>query len=187
MTKLSLNLSSNPFVNNCSFYLSAGCLFLLLVGVSYWNIASERKVHALKAQMDSSLGQSQQQLGKIEQEEKAIKARLLKPETADFLETVEFINRLIERRTFSWTALLNDLEQLTPGSIQVVSVRPRVVKNEFGIEITANARNSADYIEFIKNLENSDKFQNLTPIYEDLSKTPGFSGKQISIAVRYKR
>jgi type IV pilus assembly protein PilN len=187
MMKVNLNLSSNPFVNNRSFYLLAGCLFLLLVGLSYWNVALQRNVHARKIKMDSSLSHSREQFEKIEREEKEIKARLLKPETADFLETVEFVNQLIERKTFSWTTLLNDLEQLTPGSIQVVSIRPRVVKNEFGIEITANARNSADYIEFIKNLESSDRFQNLTPIYEDLSKTPGFSGKQISIAVRYRR
>lgn len=187
MMKVNLNLSSNPFVNNRSFYLLVGCLFFVLVGVSYWNVALQGKVHARKIKMDSSLNHSREQFEELEREEKEIKARLLKPETADFLETVEFVNGLVEKRTFSWTALLNDLEQLTPGSIQVVSIRPRVVKNEFGIEITANARNSADYIEFIRNLENSDKFQNLTPIFEDLSKTPGFSGKQISIAVRYKR
>lgn len=185
--KVNLNLSSNPFVNNRGFYLLAGSLLVLLFGISYCNVDSQRKVHSQKVKMDLLLNRSREQFANLEQEEKKTKARLLKPETADLLETVEFINGLIERRTFSWTALLNDLEQLTPGSIQVVSVRPRVVKNEFGIEITANARNSADYIQFIKNLENSEKFQNLTPIYEDLSKTPGFSGKQISIAVRYHR
>jgi len=185
--KVNLNLSSNPFVNNRSFCLLAGCLFLILVGLSYWNVALLRKVHGRKLKMDSSLIYSHEQFAKMEREEMEIKARLLKPETADFLETVEFVNQLIERKTFSWTTLLNDLEQLTPGSIQVVSIRPRVVKNEFGVEITANARSSADYIEFIKNLEGSDKFQKLTPIYEDLSKTPGFSGKQISIAASYRR
>ena len=187
MLKVSLNLSSNPFVNNRRFYLVTSFLFVLLVAVSYWNLALRREVHSRRVETDSLLIQRTKQLQRMIREEKEIKARLLQPQTADFLDTIEYINRMIERKVFSWTTLLNDLEQLAPKSIQVVSIRPRVVKNEFGIEITANARNTADYIQFVTNLENSDKFQNLTPIYEDLSKTPGFSGKQISIAVKYKR
>jgi hypothetical protein len=55
-----------------------------------------------------------------------------------------------------------------------------------GIEITANARDGQDYIEFISNLESSGKFYSVNPLAEDISKTPGFVGKQISLAVKYK-
>jgi type IV pilus assembly protein PilN len=187
MLKINVNLSSNPFVNNRKFYLIAGLLLLLLASSSYWNITQYLYVHSRKAGTDNMLVRDREQLESLNQEEKEIKARLLRPETADFLETVEYINRLIEKKTFSWTRLLNDLERLTPANIQIVSIRPRVSKNEFGIEITANARNSADYVEFVTNLENSGKFQNITPLFEDISKTPGFVGKQIALTAKYKR
>jgi Tfp pilus assembly protein PilN len=184
--KLNLNLSSNPFVNNRQFYLVAGFLLVAVLGVTYSNVMRYFQAHNQKLETSRVLVQTRSEMDKLELEENQIRARLLRPETADFLEKVEYINRLIDRRTFSWTQLLNDLEELAPLNIQIVSIRPRVLKQEFGIEIIANSKSSADYVGFIANLENSHKFQNVTPIYEDLSKTPGFSGKQVSVAVKYK-
>jgi type IV pilus assembly protein PilN len=187
MLKINVNLSPDPFINNRKFYLISGLLLLLLTSGSYWNVTQYLQVHSRRAGTENLLVQDRDHLERLDQQEKEIKTRLLRPETADFLETVEYINRLIEKKTFSWTRLLNDLERLTPANIQIVSIRPSVSRNEFGIEITANARNSADYVEFVSNLENSEKFQNVTPVYEDISKTPGFVGKQIALTARYKR
>ena len=186
MLRTNLNLSSSPFVNNRKFYLVSLLLLGVLAGVSYWNAAQYLKVHSRKTEMDRVLQKTRQQVDKVEGEELQIRNRLLKPETADFLETVEFVNQLIERRTFSWTQLLNDLEQVVPPNVQVVSIRPRIVRNEFGVEITANARSSEDYVSFLSNLESSRKFGGVVPIFEDLSKTPGFVGKQISVSVKYR-
>lgn len=186
MLRTNLNLSSVPFINNRKFYLVSLLLSGILCGVSYWNATQYLKVHSRKMEMDQVLEKTRQQIWKLEGEEQQIRGRLLRPETADFLDTVEYVNQLIDRRTFSWTELLNDLEQVVPPNVQVVSIRPRIVRNEFGIEITANARNSEDYVSFLSNLEASRKFGGVVPIFEDLSKTPGFVGKQISVAVKYR-
>ncbi len=186
MLRRNLNLSSFPFVNNRKFYLVSSFLLGVLVVVSYWNAGQYLKVHSRKMEMDRVLEDARQRIDKLEGEERQIRNRLLRPETADFLETVEFVNQLIDRRTFSWTQLLNDLEQVVPRNVQVVSVRPRIVRDEFGVEITANARSSEDYVGFLANLETSRKFGGVVPIFEDLSKTPGFVGKQVSVAVKYR-
>ena len=102
------------------------------------------------------------------------------------MDLVDYINRLIQQRTFSWTRLLNDLETLTPANLQIVSIRPQLVGQEIGIEIIANGRSTHDYIEFISHLESSGKFYNVNPIYEDISKSPGLVGRLINVSVRYK-
>jgi len=36
----------------------------------------------------------------------------------------QFLNGLIQRKAFSWTRVFEDLEQVMPGSLHVVSLRP---------------------------------------------------------------
>ena len=186
MIKININLSSRPFVNNRKFFLITALLLIVLSAVSYWNIYRYKSVHSRRGQVKRWLTQNQAQIEKLEKEQQEIMVRLQKPETGEFLDLVDYINRLIQQRTFSWTRLLNDLETLTPSNLQIVSIRPQIAGNEIGIEIIANGRSSHDYIEFISNLESSGKFYNVNPIYEDISKSPGLVGRLINVSVRYK-
>ena len=186
MIKININLSSRPFVNNRKFFLITASLLTLLSCVSYWNIYRYKSVHSNRGQVKRLLTQSQVQIEKLEKDQQEIMARLQKPETGEFLDLVDYINRLIQQRTFSWTRLLNDLETLIPSNLQIISIRPQITGNEIGIEIIASGRSSHDYIEFISNLESSGKFYNVNPIYEDISKSPGLVGRLINISVRYK-
>jgi type IV pilus assembly protein PilN len=186
MIKVNINLSTRPFVNNRQFFSIIAALLLLLAAVSYWNFSHYRAAHSRREQIRHLLSEDKARIEKLEKEQQEIMARLQKPETSEFLDLVDYINRLIKQRTFSWTRLLNDLETLTPGNLQIVSIRPLVIGNEIGIEITANGRSSQDYIEFISNLESSGKFYKINPIFEDIAKAPGLVGKLINVTVKYK-
>jgi type IV pilus assembly protein PilN len=186
MIQININLSSKPFVNYRKFAVITASLLLILVGISYWNISHYRTVHSRKENINRVLADSQFQIEKLAKEEQEIRGHLQQPETTDFLDLVNYVNLLIKRRTFSWTRLLNDLEKLIPANVQVVSIRPKLIEKELGFEITANARDNQDYIQFISNLEFSGKFYRVNPLSEDISKTPGFVGKQISLEVKYK-
>ena len=139
-----------------------------------------------RADFEGDKNTPSRKIEKLEKDQQEIMARLQKPETGEFLDLVDYINRLIQQRTFSWTRLLNDLETLIPSNLQIISIRPQITGNEIGIEIIANGRSSHDYIEFISKLESSGKFYNVNPIYEDISKSPGLVGRLINISVRYK-
>jgi type IV pilus assembly protein PilN len=186
MIKININLSTRPFVNNRKFFSIIAMLLLLLVGVSYWNVSHYRTAHSRREQIRHMLNEDRTRIEKLEKEQQEIMARLQRSDTSEFLDLVDYINRLIKQRTFSWTRLLNDLETLTPGNLQIVSIRPLVVGNEIGIEITANGRSSQDYIEFISRMESSGKFYKINPIFEDIAKAPGLVGKLINVTVKYK-
>jgi len=186
MLKINVNLSTRPFVNNRKFLLISSLLLLVLVGVSYWNLSRYEMAHSRRQQVRHLLSQDQAMIGKLEREQQAIMTRLQRPETTEFLDLVDYINRLIKQRTFSWTRLLNDIETLTPSNLQIVSIKPFILGNEVGIEITANGRSSQDYIEFISKLESSGKFYNVNPIFEDIAKSPGLVGRLINVTVRYR-
>jgi Tfp pilus assembly protein PilN len=76
-------------------------------------------------------------------------------------------NELIDRRTFSWTDLLNRLETTLPDEAHIVAVRPKVDRQN-GIVLTLNvlARDVDDVNQFMENLEETGAFKNPRPTTE---------------------
>ena len=76
-------------------------------------------------------------------------------------------NELIDRRTFSWTDLLNRLETTLPDEAHIVAVRPKLDRDN-GIVLTLNviARDVDDVNQFMENLEETGAFKNPRPTTE---------------------
>jgi type IV pilus assembly protein PilN len=183
--KIEINLSSRPFVNYRQFYLIAGSLLGLLSIVSFWNFSQYRSSHERRKAFVESLSSDQMKLEAMGKEEEKLLRSLQTADTSDFLDRVEYVNQLINRRTFSWTRLLNDLEKLTPPNLQLASIKPQVRGTDLLIEIVVKGRNTQEMIQFVSNLENSGKFTDVSPMYEDLSKNPGFVGREMGVVVKY--
>ena len=186
LIRIDINLASRPFVNNRKFFLIAGTLIVVWFSLSYWNFARYHALRGRRVEVKELLARDQARFEALGKEQEKLLAGLQTPETADFLDRLNHINQLIQRRTFSWTILLNDLERLAPPNVQVMSIRPQISPQGILVEIVANGRSSSDNIQFVSNLESSGKFYEVSPLYEDLSKNPTFVGREIGISVRYK-
>ncbi len=185
MLKLEINLSSRPFVNQRKFYLILTLLLALLVLSVMWNFSRYQFIRQHQKIANWKYQEGQQRMSALQKEEESIRIRLRGANTADFLDRIEYVNGLIDQRIFSWTELLNDLEQVMPPNVQIASIRPRILGREISVEIVANARGNQDAIEFVSNLEKSGRFFKVHPVFEDVTKTPGMTGKQIAIDVSY--
>jgi len=185
LIRIDINLSSRPFVNYRKFYLIAGSLLSLFLIVSLWNLSQYRTSHERIKAFVQSLSSDQMRLEAMGKEQEKLLQSLQTSETSDFLDRVEYINQLINRRTFSWTRLLNDLEKLTPANLQLASVKPQIRGSDLVIEIVVKGRVTQEMIQFVSNLENSGKFTDVSPIYEDLSKNPAFVGREMGVLVKY--
>jgi type IV pilus assembly protein PilN len=185
MIRIDINLSSRPFVNYRKFYLITGSLLGLLFLASFWNWSQYRSSHERREAFVQSLSNDRLKLDAMGREQEKLLRSLQTSETAEFLDRVEYVNQLINRRTFSWTQLLNDLEKLTPPNLQLASIKPQVRGSDLVIEIVVKGRVTQDMIQFVSNLENSGKFADVSPIYEDLSKNPSFVGRELGVIVKY--
>ena len=71
-------------------------------------------------------------------------------------------NDLIDRRTFSWTDLLNQFEQTLPADVRITAVRPRVKDDRTNlVGVTAIGRTVNDVNQFMENLEETRAFAHL--------------------------
>lgn len=73
-------------------------------------------------------------------------------------------NQLIDRRTFSWTALWNELESTLPLNVRITSFRP-ILDPKRGIVVTISivARSVDDVQQFMENLEKTGAFPEIFP------------------------
>lgn len=73
-------------------------------------------------------------------------------------------NELIDRRTFSWTALWNEFEATLPQNVRITSFRPRLEpKRGNVVTISVIARSVDDVQEFMENLEKTGAFPEIFP------------------------
>jgi Tfp pilus assembly protein PilN len=159
---INTNLSTRPFYNDraVTFWLS----FLLLTVVAAtafnaWRIlhySQSDSVLATQAASDSAKATATHQA--------ALKLRASVDARQVALVSVEArkANDLIDRRTFSWTDLLNQFERTLPAEVRITAVRPQVKEDRSVlIGIAAVGRSVDDINQFMENLEETQAFAHL--------------------------
>lgn len=132
-SQLSLELASHPLRNRRLFFLCLIFLVVLCVSVAvvsgsrYFKFKNEREKTQLKIE---------------EVEQKKGIVQLKKVQVTDQIESVsaanqakiDFINSLINRKSFSWIDFLSDLESALPAGCYIVSMAPTPL-GELGMEV----------------------------------------------------
>ncbi len=181
--KLTINLSPSPFQNLNVFYAAlaiSGLLALTLTAYNGWSAGSSwRKKNAFmskrdKTEWDSAKGREMKQnlLSEIE-------ALAKRPE----LTQVSFVNHQIERRTLSWTRLLDWMEATMPPAVVVTSIRPSIPEKgegEIDLSISFKAKTLDAALAFMKRMRSSGAFPTVVPLSES---TPQ-AGNVIEFQVR---
>lgn len=121
-----VNLSRRPFVNRRPIGRLAVLLWLLGIGLLVVNVklyAGHWRGKAMYkqrlAEVNRELKVQRQELGVLDQELRRVNLRRQNRKTA-------FLNSLISHRTFPWSALFDDLEEVLPRKVRLLSVKPSV-------------------------------------------------------------
>ena len=156
--KLSVNLATRPFVELRPFFLRLrivmASLATLAAGLAVTAHVLQKKVDTQQAQFDVLKGQTLA----VQQERVREERRMQLPQNAAVLGRAHFLNSLFLHKSFSWTAVLMDLEQVLPVGVQVTSIEPQVsADGEVGIRLrVAGDRDRA--VQLLRNLEHSRRF-----------------------------
>jgi len=156
--RISINLASRPFVELRPLFarlrLLMGALAVLAIGLGFGVHALSVQAKKASAQMDALKAQTQ----RVQQSTAANEARMRRPENQGVLERSQFLNALFARKSFSWTAVMMDLEHVLPPGVQVTSIDPVIAKTG---EVSIRLRVTGDRdraIQLVRNLERSQRF-----------------------------
>src|SRR6185312_500598 len=110
LMRISVNLASRPFVELRPLFarlrLAMAALLVIAVGLGFWLHALNGRARIAQAQMDTLKTQTRH----FQQERQMNEARMRQPQNMAVLERSQFLNALFARKSFSWTAVMMDLE-----------------------------------------------------------------------------
>jgi len=165
--KVRLNLATSPLENHRRFLLGAlatgGLALGLLVQLSFqvygnWRSSSETR---------SEMARLQSELTRFREERNALEDFFNTPEARRIRDRAEFLNGLIQQRSFPWTQIFENLEEKLPIGVRVVSISPKMDKGRVEVRLVVGASNDENKIKFLKALEESEEFSRVQVISEN--------------------
>jgi Tfp pilus assembly protein PilN len=159
--KVRLNLSTTPQQNHRPFI--AASILIGVVGVialivlsraAYVSWNADREVRAQISSLQAQVRQST-----AEQAQLAVYFR--SPQARDIMDRANFLNSLIDERSFPWTDIFQALERTLPDGVRVVSISPKLVNGRAELKLTVGAANDQQKVRFLKAMETSGSFSNL--------------------------
>jgi type IV pilus assembly protein PilN len=156
--RISINLATRPFVELRPLFarmrLAMAALVLLAVGLGF-------ALHSMKARArvdEAAMRELKVQTSVVENERAANEARMREPRNRAVLERSTFLNGLFEAKSFSWTAVMMDLENVLPAGVQVTSIEP-VISAEGDVNIHLRVSGPRELqVDLVRNLERSQRF-----------------------------
>jgi type IV pilus assembly protein PilN len=156
--RISVNLASRPFVELRPLFarlrLAMVVLAVLAVGLGFALHSLNAKAAVAQAQMNALKAKT---LG-FQNERMANESRMRQPQNMAVLERSQYLNAVFARKSFSWTAVMMDLERVLPAGVQVTSIEPVIGK--LG-DVSIRLRVSGDReraVQLVRNLETSQRF-----------------------------
>jgi type IV pilus assembly protein PilN len=156
--RISVNLANRPFVELRPLFaklrLAMVVLGLLAVGLGFALHSLNAKARVAQAQMNALKAKTQ----KYQHERMANEARMRQPQNMAVLDRSQFLNAVFARKSFSWTAVMMDLEKVLPVGVQVTSIEPVITKEG---DVNIRLRVSGDRekaVQLVRNLETSQRF-----------------------------
>ncbi|NYF77776.1 PilN domain-containing protein [Granulicella arctica] len=156
--RITINLATRPFVELRPLFarlrLAMAALVVLAVIFGIALHLLNAKASAAQAQMDALKAKT----SNFEQERHSNEARMRQPQNMSVLERSQFLNALFAQKSFSWTAVMMDLETVLPAGVQVTSIEPQITKDG---DVLIRLRVSGDRdraVQLVRNLETSHRF-----------------------------
>ncbi len=156
-----MNLATRPFYNDRAVHLALATAGLAVVAVLLlggMRLADLSRTHrSLTLRAEAAERETAAVAADAARHERAVPAEALEALRL----SAEEVNRLIERRLFSWTAFFNVIEQTLPSEVMLTAVRPDADEQGTSIDLAVIGRTVADIEEFIRRLEETGRFRDM--------------------------
>jgi type IV pilus assembly protein PilN len=157
--RLNINLASQPYEDARQFWtrwgtalVGASILTLALLALTITGWFSARRDHAKITELKANIAQRD----RVRQQAENF---LNLPENRITRDQSQFLNRLIERKSFSWTRVLEDLEKVMPARVHLVSIHPEMDEdNQLTLKMAVAGDSRERALELARRMEESRRF-----------------------------
>jgi type IV pilus assembly protein PilN len=181
--RVDINLASQPYEDARQFWLRWGgglvalgilTLLLLVMTVNGWIAAGKDR---------QLIRQYEAQSAARDKEKADAQALLNLPQNSTTRDRSQFLNDLFQRKAFSWTKAFEDLEQVMPPRLHVVSIHPELAPdNELEIKLIVAGDSRDHALDLVSKMEASKHFHE-TYIDEESTNLSGASGDTVQFHI----
>jgi type IV pilus assembly protein PilN len=156
--RITINLASHPYVELRPIYTRLRLWMLIFAVLAVplgWLLHIEKqRAAAATAHVRAMQGRVEQ----LRRQQQSYQALMRQPQNAAVLDQSDFLNNLFRQKSFSWTAIMTDLETVLPAGVQVQSIDPQMSPDghvTIRMRVTGQRERALD---LVKNLERSKHF-----------------------------
>lgn len=156
---LRTNLATRPFYNERVVHAWLLVATLVILGLTAFNVVRVLQYSRSDTRLATQAAGDEARAADLRRQAQRLRASV-DPRTIEFKSAeARLANELIDRRTFSWTELLNRFETTLPDDVRIIAVRPKVDRNRtILLQINIVARDIEDVNQFLENLEHTGAF-----------------------------
>jgi type IV pilus assembly protein PilN len=158
--RVDINLATHPYEDARQFWFRWGGALLALgivtLGLLYFTLMGW-----LGARKDQALmRQYRAQIAARDKETADAQAMMNLPQNASTRDRSQYLNDLFYRKAFSWTRVFEEMEQVMPAGLHVVSITPELASdNELTIKLVVAGNSRDRAIELARKMEESQHFR----------------------------
>src|ERR1700730_17497127 len=157
--RLDINLASQPYEDARQFWLRWGTavvvtviLTIALLGFTVMGWFAARVDHA-------TIGSYRTEIAQRDRTRQQAQDFLNRPENRTTRDQSQFLNELIERKSLSWTHVLEDLEKVMPARVHLISIHPELDSdNQLGLKMVVGGDSRDKALELARRMEESGHF-----------------------------
>ena len=161
---LRTNLASRPFYNDRGVRAGLAVLALVALALSLFNAIEILRLESAGRDARQSMAQNAVQASEMRQKAQQIRQSINQTRLREIQAAAREANVLIDRRAFSWTALLNQFQHTLPADVRIADVSPEIdEEGRMLVEISVLSRRVDDLNEFVEALESTGHFTAVLP------------------------
>jgi type IV pilus assembly protein PilN len=184
--RLDINLASQPYEDARQFWMrwgtaagAVGLLTLLLLTLDITGWLNARRDRAAIAQKRAMIADRDRVRANAEE-------FLNRQENRHTRDMSQFLNELIERKSFSWTQVLENLEKVMPPRVHLISINPELDEdNQLGLKMTVAGDSRDRAIELARRMEESRRFSQTNIVTERSQQSTTGDTEQFDIIAVY--
>lgn len=164
--RVRLNLATKPLLTHRRFLAGSGllaCFGALVFLILGWHVYSARKANE---EMRLRTEQLATEINQATRKRAELEGYFQQPENSKLSDRAEFLNSIIDERSFNWTQMFMDLEHVLPGGVRVVRIEPKLVKGNMEVTLTIGASSDEAKLKFLTALETSREFSHVELLSE---------------------
>jgi Tfp pilus assembly protein PilN len=163
---LRTNLATRPFYNVRAVHTMIAALALVVLVFTLFNAVQLVRLMASQRTLGARAAAQESEAERLRADATRIRTQINQKELEAVSAAAREANGIIDRRAFSWTALLTQLEATLPDDMRITTVQSRLDQGIFKIGLIAEARRAEDVASFIEALEKTGAFKDVVPLQQ---------------------